>query len=94
MLYAMFPLEGGNPQIPNGLEDHIAVKAIYTPYAPKAWFIDFEGTTNELTDLIWPDDFDEDTHPLPAGIVTRMDRYNGWASPDLWEWLGVHHHDR
>ena len=63
---------------------------IYDDYAPHVWFVSFDGTTNELTDLIWPDDHMEESHSIPEGIVIRMRWYNGFASTGLWEWLGIH----
>ena len=92
MLYAIFPLGGDNPQLPKDVEERFEV--IYTQYAPRAWFVDFKGTTDELTELIWPEEFDEDAHPLPEGFVVRLHRYNGWANSDLWEWLGAHRRER
>ena len=92
MLYAVVPLAGDASKLPDGLKSHFSV--INEQYAPKAWFVVFEGTTDELTDIIWPEEEDKDDYVMPVGIVIRMDRYNGLASNQLWEWLGVHHHER
>lgn len=92
MLYAVVPLAGDEPKLPDDLKGNF--RHINEQYAPKAWFVTFSGTTEELTDLIWPDNSDEDDYPMPVGVVIRMDRYNGLASKQLWEWLGVHHHER
>ena len=92
MLYAVVPLAGDDPKLPDGLKSHVSI--MNEQYAPRAWFVAFNGTTDELTDLIWPEQVDEGDHPMPLGMVIRMDRYNGFASTQLWEWLGVHHHER
>ena len=75
MLYAVVPLAGDDPKLPDGLKGR--VKIMNERYAPKAWFITFDGTTDELTDLIWPEEMDEDDHPMPLGMVIRMDRITG-----------------
>lgn len=63
---------------------------IYDRYAPRAWFVRYEGTSGELTDIIWPDEDSPEEYAMPSGIVIRIptDGFNGFASTDLWEWLG------
>ena len=87
MLYAIIPLSPAQ-SLPDNVEDTIAV--VYDDYAPQAWFVRFDGTARELTDLIWPDDVDEESHPIRDGVVIEMSQVNGFASGDLWEWLRVH----
>ena len=88
MLYAIVAFAGDEPRLPDGVKEHL--RNINDQYAPTAWFVTFDGTADELTDLIWPDDFDEAEHPMPEGIVIRVSAHNGFASKRLWEWLGVH----
>lgn len=88
MLYAVVALGGDDPRLPDEVKSRL--RNINDQYAPTAWFVTFDGTADELTDLIWPDDFDEAAHPMPEGIVIRIAAYNGFASQRFWEWLGVH----
>ena len=62
---------------------------VYGFYEPCAWFVEFDGTARQLTDILWPDETPEDEYDIPVGIVIRLlkNTYNGWTSPDFWEWL-------
>ncbi len=54
---------------------------IYEGYAPAAWFVDYSGTTVELSkELKFGDD-------KTSAIVIPVSNYHGYASRDLWEWL-------
>ena len=88
MLYAVVAFGGDEPRLPDEVKSRL--RNINDQYAPAAWFVTFDGTADELTDLIWPDGFDEDAHPMPEGIVIRISAYNGFASERFWEWLRVY----
>ena len=62
MIYALISFES-KAELPGRVKT--AAKAVMDMYAPYAWFIDFDGTTDELTDLIWPDD-GELPGPVPS----------------------------
>lgn len=88
MLYAVVAFGGDEPRLPDEVKSRL--RNINDQYAPAAWFVTFDGTADELTDLIWPEGFDEDAHPMPEGIVIRISAYNGFASERFWEWLRVY----
>ena len=83
MLYAVIPLEKDG-KFPDKARK--AAKAVLDEYAPRVWFVAFDGTTAELTDLIWPDDKEDDS-PIGPGIVIAINHRNGYSRMTLWEWL-------
>ena len=85
MIYAVLSLEEDG-KLPDSVKK--AATAIFDDYAPRAWFVAFDGTTTELNDLLWPDD-EEDSSPVGNGVVLPVIRHAGYASDDLWEWLKV-----
>ena len=86
MIYAVIPLQG-DAKLPDKVWK--SAKAIFDTYAPAAWFVDFDGTGDELSDLIWPDG-EESLSPISTGIILRVSAHCGYASNKLWEWLKVH----
>ena len=54
------------------------------------YFVAFDGTARELRDTISLSE-DED---MGTGIVVSIDRYSGYASKDLWEWLETYGNGR
>ena len=66
------------------------LKPIYNFYGPHAWFVKFDGTASELSDLIWPDDKDSSEYKIQHGMIFPVKAYNGFAAESLWEWLEVH----
>lgn len=89
MIYAVMSFEEDG-ELPKKVRN--AAKAVFADYSPRVWFIDFNGTTRELTDLIWPDD-KEDLSSIANGAVVQIDKeskYSGYASEELWAWLKVH----
>ena len=85
MLYAVISFSDG-AELPAKAQN--AAKHIFDLYAPRAWFMEFDGTSYELTDLIWPDG-KEESSPAGKGIVILIENQNGYASGSLWEWLKV-----
>ena len=59
---------------------------LFTNMAPAAYFIDYAGTADELSELIGYNGDKE----VGTGIVVALDRYSGWASKKLWEWTDLH----
>ena len=86
MIYAVVAL-GDGAELPERVRE--VSKAIFDLYAPRTWFVAFEGTTDELTNLLWPDD-EEGSSPAGAGLVLPIETRSGYASAKLWEWLKVH----
>ena len=93
MMYAIVSLSGEG-KLPETARKECS--AVYDKYAPRAWFVLFDGTTKELTDLVWPDDQDDESFSIPAGIVVRLTRTNnnGFASYNLWDWIEAHGNGR
>ena len=85
MIYAIVSLEKGS-KLPE-----IGKKAdVFDKYAPFAWFVSFNGTANELTDLLWPDG-KEDASPVKDGAILPIrGAVGGYASEELWDWLEAH----
>ena len=61
---------------------------VYGHYAPHAWFVEYDGTVKDLTDLLWPDE-DTAKHGFEAGFVVSVKRGGGtgFAAKSLWDWL-------
>ena len=83
VLYAVISFSDG-AELPANAQN--AAKHIFDLYAPRAWFMEFNGTSYELTDLIWPDG-KEESSPAGKGLVLLIENQNGYASTSLWEWL-------
>lgn len=82
MIYAIVSLEQGGelPKISK-------ITDVFDQYAPFAWFVSFNGTVDELTDLLWPDG-KEDASPVKNGaIIPIKGAVSGYASEELWDWL-------
>ena len=85
MIYAIIPF-----RLPN--EDKLLEKIkdlgtpAYTDEAPKAYFVSYEGTTNQLSDAIGYSEDDE----MGTGIVMPVMNRAGYAVKDLWEWMRIH----
>ena len=98
MLYAIFPLSEADlhaaldsSDLSLDLPDRVKATAakIYDKYAPKAWFVDYDGTTDDLMDLLWPDEQKAEAFAFVDGIVVSAGGLTGYASNDLWEWLRI-----
>lgn len=86
MRYAIVSLADGG-SLPRRVRDRRGVD-VYDDYAPHAWFVSFDGTARELTDLVWPDEMPDDQYEISSGIVIPIPKtFNGYASFDLWDWL-------
>ena len=98
MIYAIIPLSPLNEHI-TVLSEKIEklstidpntqapppIPHIYKDYSPKIYFVTFQGTARELSDLLgYGDDLD-----IGIGIVMRLGNNYGYASQSLWEWLEV-----
>ena len=83
MIYVIIPFEQGEGFLSRLETLDISVCAVE---APAAYFVSFKGTTRELSEAIGYGD-DED---VGLGIVIPVSNYFGYASAELWEWLGIH----
>ena len=86
MIYAIVALSRG-ATLPKSVSH---LKPIYDFYDPYAWFVTFDGTASELSDLVWPDDMDESEYEIQHGMIFPIRAYHGFAAEALWEWLEVH----
>ncbi len=53
------------------------------------WLVEIDCTTDELVDMIWPDD-EEDSSPVGYGIVTEASAFGGYATQKFWKWAKAH----
>ena len=60
--------------------------SIYEDEAPHAWFISYDGTSKELAEKLGLGD----DPAVGTGIVVQVNRYNGYASKSLWEWMEIY----
>jgi hypothetical protein len=82
MIYAIVSLEKGSE-----LPKNHRLSDSFTEYAPFAWFVSFNGTEDELTDILWPDG-KENASPVKSGAIFPIKgTVNGYASEELWDWL-------
>lgn len=58
-------------------------RSVYSEEAPCAWFVAYDGTTNELADEL---QFGDDPE-TGEGIIVLVTTYQGFASESLWEWM-------
>ena len=65
------------------------MRVIYDGYAPIAWIVSYNGTPRQLTDLIWPDDVDEEDYAIEYGVVVRINHktINGFTATEFWEFF-------
>ncbi|MCY3986450.1 MAG: hypothetical protein OXF23_05350 [Candidatus Dadabacteria bacterium] len=65
------------------------LKVIFNGYAPRLWFISYNGSTQQLADVLWPDGFEENEFAIKEGFVVQIvgKTINGWADEELWELL-------
>ena len=84
MIYMFVPL-GAEPGenfefIDNRLKE---VGPVYVSEAPGAWFVSYDGTTNELAEKLQLGDEPK----MGEGIIIGVRNYQGYASTSLWEWI-------
>ena len=86
MIYMIVSFEEGDNRdvLANKIKE--VGKSICEDEAPHAWFVSYDGTSKELADKIELGDNPE----VGTGIVVQVNRYNGYASESLWEWMGVY----
>ena len=54
----------------------------YDGLAPKVYLVDFNGTARSLSDKLG---FNKEDRVV--GLVIGLASYDGWADPDVWEWI-------
>lgn len=60
---------------------------VYEVYAPRAWFVEFDGSVNELVDNLWPDD-DIHRNGFDVGYIAQAKpKGSGLVARSLWDWL-------
>ena len=83
VLYAIVPFEPGEKL-------RSRIDALGVPVcdveAPAAYFVWYDGTTRKLSEAVG---FGNDGD-VGSGVVIRVANYFGYASTELWEWLGIH----
>ena len=86
MVYVIVPLVMRDEEAFRSRLDTLENKGhpIYRGY-DRAYFIKFEGTTEEISRAIGFHDGE-----AAWGIVLRLSAYTGYAHKDLWEWLDIH----
>lgn len=99
MIYAIFSLSEIDPLAAVAEEEQVDLpdrvieavgKNIYSKYAPMAWFVQYDGTADQLVDLMWPDDEEPPGgYEIDAGMVVDATAVIGYVSGDLWEWVRV-----
>ena len=84
MIYAVVPFRG-REKIGEAIED--AKLSVY-PYDSEdshVFFVSYAGTTQELAEKVGLKG--EDKIRGVSGVVLSVSNYNGFANPNLWEWL-------
>ena len=60
---------------------------VYSVYAPRAWFVEFDGSVNELADYLWPDE-DLTSRGFDVGYIAgAKPNGNGLVARSLWDWM-------
>ena len=86
MVYMVVPFR---PKNRDGLEKKIkdTGTSVYTGVSPAAWFLVFDGTSDELADKLQLGDDEQD---FGTAIVVQATYYQGYAPKSLWEWLNTY----
>ena len=61
---------------------------VYSDYAPKAYFVGYNGTSRELSEKLGYGG--ESENLIGLGIVVEIRNYYGYASQTLWDWMRVY----
>lgn len=70
---------------PDGIESAVKTNFANSHYpvpGTRSWFIDFNGTTKELSDVLGIT-----TGQSGTGIILGVTTYFGRAPTDMWEWI-------
>lgn len=68
--------------IQRALDEHLK-DSVYR-VAEGQWFVDFEGTSKQLSDQIGITDGN-----LGGAVVMSVSNYFGYGPTDMWEWLSI-----
>ena len=79
MIYAVIPT-GNEGKLQSKIEE--LGEKCYDGLAPKVYLVDFNGTARSLSDKLG---FNKDGQVV--GLIAGMTSYDGWADPDVWEWI-------
>lgn len=93
MLYAIIPLDDDR----TADEDErlrLRVAAVdptaYIHYAPNLYLVSYPGTSAELAEQVG---FTKKADTPIGGVIFNIPYYYGYASPDMWEWLGTRNNE-
>ena len=81
MIYAVIPFVEQPDDFEKRLEEIDG--AAYTSYAPKIYFVRYQGTAQALSEKVG---FNSKSRSRP-GIVIGTEEYFGFGNVDLWKWL-------
>ncbi len=82
MKYAVIPFTEGKTR---KIIDKLAspnVRIYSNNYQESALFVDFDGSVNELADIVGFDD-----NEMGHGAILRVEYFQGYAAKSFWEWL-------
>ena len=87
-IFLVSPLASNADQIGMALKKVLPKEDIYEIQGRTGWFVNYEGTTVELSNLIGITSADREIKPtLGSGMVTSVGSYYGMGSTAMWEWL-------
>ena len=96
MIYMVIPLNADESHITE-LERRIDVLSdksqtlvpvdTYLEYKPEAYFVNYQGTSQELAKLIG---YGSTQESIGSGMVVSLNNYYGFANHTLWNWVGVY----
>lgn len=84
MLFAVIPFRG-HESIHEALQEMDATYICHERESGRVFFVEHDSTTKQLKDKIGLNGTLD-----ASGIVLAVTNYNGFANPDLWEWLKNH----
>ena len=85
MIFMVVPFEVENENVIDTKLKEVG-KSVYGGAAPNAWFVSYDGTTEELADKLG---FGDD-EKMGEGIIVPVNNYQGFASTSLWEWMKIY----
>ncbi len=86
-IYQVTPLTRNTAAINQKVEATIEEKDRIKLQADAGWFVDFPGTTIELSKALGVTGVPEGVAPLGSVLIVAVSSYFGRGPTDMWEWL-------
>lgn len=87
-IYLVTPLGHNTDQVGEAVRKHFEPEDLYELQSRSGWFVNYRGTTLELSNLLGITSVNPDEKPtLGSAMVTSVGSYYGRGATTMWEWL-------